>query len=392
MQLGSYKTLTTNRFTGAGGEINMNTFLGADGSPSDQIVITGTASSTTPTSLMFHNTGGPGLETTGNGIQVVRADGVGGTTAANTFVLNGEARAGAFDYFLFRGGLNPTNQPNDWFLRSSFIVGPIPPEPPIPPIIPPIPPEPPPGVLPPGVVFPIIGPELATYGVVQPIARQMGLTTLGTLHERIGDTLTPDFCQETPVADSSRATVRTAPVAPTSCAPSGWAPSVWARGFGQQVSNHYQAFADPRADGSIAGIQSGFDLWRGALFPWGRDAAGIYFAYGNANIDVNGLVTNPAATGYMLSKTGTLNINGWSGGAYWTHYGPSGWYLDVVLQGTAYEGSASTQFARLDDRRLGFHLLAGGRIPNSDVLAWTGLRSRAASADPLAARIVQQRQ
>jgi hypothetical protein len=42
-------------------------------------------------------------------------------------------------------------------------------------------------VLPPGV-FPIIGPEIATYGVVQPIARQLGMTTLGTLHERIGDT------------------------------------------------------------------------------------------------------------------------------------------------------------------------------------------------------------
>ena len=39
-------------------------------------------------------------------------------------------------------------------------------------------------VLPPGT-YPIIGPELATYGVVQPIARQMGLTTLGTLHERL---------------------------------------------------------------------------------------------------------------------------------------------------------------------------------------------------------------
>jgi hypothetical protein len=33
-------------------------------------------------------------------------------------------------------------------------------------------------------------PELATDGVVQPIARQMGLQTLGTLHQRIGDTLT----------------------------------------------------------------------------------------------------------------------------------------------------------------------------------------------------------
>ena len=44
-----------------------------------------------------------------------------------------------------------------------------------------------PEALPPGV-FPIIGPEIATYGVVQPIARQLGMTTLGTLHERVGDT------------------------------------------------------------------------------------------------------------------------------------------------------------------------------------------------------------
>ena len=58
-----------------------------------------------------------------------------------------------------------------------------------PPSIPPIlPPEPPPQALPPGV-YPIIGPEIATYGVVQPIARQLGMTTLGTLHDRIGDTL-----------------------------------------------------------------------------------------------------------------------------------------------------------------------------------------------------------
>src|SRR5262249_560930 len=145
---------------------------------------------------------------------------------------------------------------------------------------------------------------------------------------------------------------------------------VWARGFGQQVSNHYQAFADPRAEGSIAGIQSGFDLWRGALLPWGRDAAGIYFAYGNANIDVTGLVTNPPATPYMLVKTGKVNLNAWWAGAYWTNYGPSGWYLDVVLQGTAYEGSASTQFARLTTDGGGFisSLEAGYPIP----MSWFG--------------------
>ena len=69
---------------------------------------------------------------------------------------------------------------------------------------------------------------------------------------------------------------RRRPVRCQRLAAGGWVPSVWPRGFGQQVSNHYQAFADPRADGSIAGIQSGFDLWRGALFPWGRDAAGLF--------------------------------------------------------------------------------------------------------------------
>ena len=42
--------------------------------------------------------------------------------------------------------------------------------------------------------FPIIGPELATYGVVQPLARQLGLSILGTLDDRVGDTYEPDGC------------------------------------------------------------------------------------------------------------------------------------------------------------------------------------------------------
>jgi outer membrane autotransporter protein len=36
----------------------------------------------------------------------------------------------------------------------------------------------------------------------------------------------------------------------------------------------------------------------------------------------------------MMTQTGSPDLNGYSGGAYWTHYGPSGWYLDGVLQGT----------------------------------------------------------
>ena len=343
--------LTTTSYIGTGGTIAMNTFLGGDGSPSDKLVING-GSATGNSFLRITNAGGPGAETVANGIAVVQAIN-GGTTAPGAFALAGEVRGGAFDYDLFRGGLGGSS-PNDWFLRSTFIVGPIPPEPPIlPPILPP---EPPPEPLPPGV-YPIIGPEIATYGVVQPIARQLGMTTLGTLHERIGDTsLNANTGTPCPADGDTRDGIRRkAPVkAPTDCLNAGWGPSAWGRVLGQQIDNHYRAFADPRASGQLLGFQSGIDLWRGEWMPGHRDAAGIYVGYANANVDVSGLVTNEAATGYVLRKTGGLNLDAWSGGAYWTHYGPGDWYLDAVAQATHYEGAASTQFARLATTGFGF--------------------------------------
>ena len=324
--------LTTSNYTGNGGTIAMNTFLGADGSPSDRLVING-GTATGTTGLLIHNAGGPGLETTANGILVVNAIS-GATTAPGAFTLdNPELRAGAFDYQLFQGGINGS-LPNDWFLRSSFIVpGPGPVEP--------IGTSPPPDPLPPGV-WPIIGPELATDGVVQPIARQMGLQTLGTMHQRIGDTLT---------------------LANTGGEGAGLARSDWARFFGQGIDNRYEAFADPRASGWMGGFQGGVDVWRGSFLPGHRDATGVYLAFANSDIDVHGLVTNAAATGYVQSRTGTLGLNAYSAGGYWTHYGPSGWYLDAVLQGTYYNGNATTQFANLPINGSGFVSSLEGGYP-----------------------------
>jgi len=96
-----------------------------------------------------------------------------------------------------------------------------------------------------------------------------------------------------------------------------------------------------------------------------RDAAGVYFAYGQAAVNVDGLVTNAAATGYLLTRTGSLTLNACSAGAYWTHYGPGGWYLDAILQETSYQGSATTQFAQLPTDGHGFisSLEAGYPIP-----------------------------
>ena len=343
-------------YTGAGGTMAINTFLGGDGSPSDRLVINGDPAATGETSVHVNNVGGPGALTTANGIQVVSAIN-GATTAPGAFSLsNAELRAGAFDYDLFRGGVS--GSPNDWFLRSTFIV---PPEPPVvapePPVLPP---TPPPNPLPPGV-YPIIGPELATYGVVQPLARQLGLTILGTLDDRVGDTYEPDGCVVTPAAPSNAVPTRKPGQTPGPCPL--FSPSVWGRFFGQTLDNHYAAFADPRASGNLGGFQGGIDLLRGSLIAGHYERAGLYGAYGDVNADVDGLVTNPAATAYVLTRTGSMNLDAWSAGGYWTHVGPGGWYLDAVLQGTWYYGSASTQFARLNTDGTGFIASLEGGYP-----------------------------
>ena len=129
--LSSYKTLTAVNYTGQGGTLGLNTFLGADGSPSDRLVING-GSATGSSSLRITNAGGPGAETVADGIQVVQAIN-GGTSASGAFSLQGGSiTAGAFDYFLFKGGVSPGSQ-NSWFLRSSLVAPPITPDTPTPP-------------------------------------------------------------------------------------------------------------------------------------------------------------------------------------------------------------------------------------------------------------------
>jgi outer membrane autotransporter protein len=322
-QLASYKTLTVTNYAGTNGLIGLNTYLGADDSPSDQLVIDG-GTATGTTRLAITNAGGPGAETNANGIRVVQAVN-GGSTAQGAFSLASEVRGGAYDYALFRGGRDGSFA-NDWFLRSTFVVGPTPPTPPGPDL----PVDPPPSQLPPGE-YPIIGPELATYSVIHPIARQlgqMGIAELGTLHGRFGDTVANLDEESIPGTGSHN-------------------DYAWGRVFGQHVDNRYRTYTDSRASGTLAGLQIGKDL-RNHYYPSGHhDAAGVYFAYGNASVNVDGLITNAALTGYELSRTGRLNLNAYSLGGYWTHYGRDDWYVDSVVKATYYDGTATTQYARL---------------------------------------------
>ena len=100
--------LTTTNYTGTGGTMAINTVLGGDGSPSDRLVISGgTASGNT--TVHVTNAGGPGAETSGNGIQVVNTIERGDDGSWRVRASAGEVRAGAFDYDLFRA--EPASQP-----------------------------------------------------------------------------------------------------------------------------------------------------------------------------------------------------------------------------------------------------------------------------------------
>ena len=353
-------------YTGAGGTMAINTVLGGDASPSDRMVISGGMSSgNTNRARDQCRWCGCGNDQRHSGSEDAIC---GATTTPGAFALPaGELRAGAFDYDLLRGGISGSS-PNDWFLRSDFVSEPTTPEPPVVLPVPPFPTNPPPNPLPPGVAFPIIGPELATYGVVQPLARQLGLSILGTLDDRVGDTYEPDGCAVAPAVASAAAetsgvdlptkkpaAVPTRKPGPAPCPL--FSPSVWGRFFGQTIHNNYQALPIPEPTAICEASRAG-SIFSARTSDRRPVASALAFGagYGDVHADVNGPGHQSGGDGLcVLTHTGSMNLNSLVGGRVLDlHAGPGGWYLDAVLQGTWYYGSASTQFARLNTDGTGF--------------------------------------
>ncbi|MDQ8732454.1 autotransporter outer membrane beta-barrel domain-containing protein [Bradyrhizobium sp. LHD-71] len=294
---GGFKTLTVDNYIGAGGLLGFNTFLGADASPTDRLIING-GSATGNSSIRVANAGGPGALTTGDGIPVV-VTANGGTTVPGAFALGNVVAAGPFEYLLFRGGATAGSE-NDWFLRSHLRPTPEPPTPPTPT---PPPPSPPP--------VPLLRPEVAVYAAMPGVMRQAALTMLGTFHERQGE-------QE--LLRGSGA---------------GGFPAGWGRTFGQHSKQGFGGSASPEFDGSIVGLQAGQDLYAFESAGGHRDHFGLFAGYTRASGDVSGF-----ALGQPNFAAGRLGIDSTSFGGYWTHIGPTGWYLDAVAMGTLYDTSA----------------------------------------------------
>lgn len=288
---GVFKTLTVANYVGASGTLGLNTFLGSDPSPSDKLVIDG-GNASGNSLLRIKNAGGPGALTIANGILVVDTINA-GTTNPGTFALAGPVVAGPYEYTLFRSSVDASNE-QAWYLRSTLncdldptnpiCSGPVPP--------------------------PNYRPETSLYAALPAMALLYGRTLLDTLHERVGE--------EEDLRNRQRV--------------NGSASGAWARVIaqhGDQNGDPLGVFGSgPKFNYNVGAFQGGQDLIRRETADGSRDHAGLYGAVGLLTGDV---------THFDGSRAGTNNLNAYTVGGYWTHFGPSGWYLDAILQGTWYD-------------------------------------------------------
>jgi autotransporter family porin len=138
------------------------------------------------------------------------------------------------------------------------------------------------------------------------------LVTLGTFNERQGDQLL--------VRGDPNASV-----------------GVWGRVFGQQTREHFAEGARPDFDGTFSGFQAGADLLRLQSISGHSDHIGFYVGQAHATGAVHGSVD-----GFDGAPAGHVDLDATSFGGYWTHLGPSNWYIDAVLQGTYFQTSANS--------------------------------------------------
>lgn len=340
---GTYKTVTVGNYVGNGGRINLNTYLGADNSPSDKLVIDGgTASGST--TLGITNAGGGGAPTVAKGIQVVQATG-GATTAASAFSLAAPVSAGAYDYSLVR------NVDESWYLTSALVPPPPPPPPPAPPSppgppgppAPPAPPVPPAPPAPAPASLPNYRQETSLYAAVPSLAALHSAATMDSFHERLG-------------------------AAGYATGEGGQPSRLWVRVLGSNGERKGDALGiygrnGPSYDHKTTALQLGGDFYQGRNDNGTRTHAGVYVATGQTTGDVqhvNG------------TRAGSAKLDVTSLGLYWSVLGEQGGYVDFVAQGSHYGVKAtSTRMPTVKTSGSGYDVSVEGGWPFALGGAWT---------------------
>lgn len=107
---GVFNTLTVlDNYSAQNGLVVLNSQLGGDGSPTDQLIVQG--NTTGSTRIVVNNVDGSGAQTL-NGIPIVLVRG----QSNGQFKLENRVVAGAYEYSLFKG--TPTSANGNWYLRS----------------------------------------------------------------------------------------------------------------------------------------------------------------------------------------------------------------------------------------------------------------------------------
>lgn len=289
------KLVVNGNYVGNGGVLAINTKLGTDNSPTDKLVISGgTASGNT--AVRVTNAGGAGAKTTGDGIEVVSAIN-GATTQANAFALANRVVAGPYEYTLQRGG---STSADSWYLRTQQTAtqgtGT--------------------GTNGTGTTQPALSPEVSLYTAIPQLTLLYGRALLDTLHERVGEE-----------SNQAAAPAGTSPVLRT-----GWARVIAQKGSRMSDGNGVYGNQGPAFSYDFGGVQFGADVYQRQREDGSHDHAGAYFATGRIAAGVT------HADG---ADAGRDSVNANTVGLYWTHFAPSGWYLDGVVQGTRYDADAS---------------------------------------------------
>jgi len=329
-------TLTvTGNYVGNGGQLFLQSVVAGDGSPSDKLVVNdGTLSG--GTLITVTNLGGLGALTQQNGIQLVQAQGT-AVSQDTAFTLKGPVSAGAYDYYLFKGGVTAGTE-NSWYLRSAVVapeVLSIPnADPSLPPTLVPVvatpvaaatpvgsPPLPVlPAAVPGAAPIPLYRPEVPTWSVLPPAASILTLTALGTFHDRQGD---QRLLSETGAFSAG-----------------------WARVYGKNIDQTWAGTVTPRFDGSLSGFQVGNDLYSSQTSGGQTQRTGFFVGHTRLQGDVDGF-----NQGFENNSAGKIKLEGDSFGLYWTLTDPTGWYLDTVAMGTRFDGdNHSDRGLKLDNR------------------------------------------
>ena len=288
-------TLTVNgAYVGNGGTLALGTLLGASGT-SDRLVLNGPgASASGSTNVAISNFGGLGALTTGNGIEVVTAQG-GATSTKTAFALaGGHVDAGAFQYRLYAA--DASGNGSSFFLRTQDGSTPVTPVTPVTPTFP-------------TLSVPSYRAEVPVYSAMGNVLRQDDLAMLGNLHRRMGDDANVAPAPATGVTGDT-----------------GWGSGnrrAWGRVFGgtTTIAQGGTVGTDTRA--STTGFQTGVDL-----FANDRWNAGVYIGALRTDANVSGNFGLGGLSGYA----GSFRADSQYLAGYATYQIPQGMYADFVLQ------------------------------------------------------------